>query len=54
MVICFEERVAEAVVADLEARGGPGCRPVLVINLDVKDSHEEAAKVGWAGGLPGL
>jgi hypothetical protein len=48
VVMCFEERVAEAVMADLEARSSTGCRPVLVINLDVKDSHEEAAKVSCA------
>jgi RNA polymerase II subunit A C-terminal domain phosphatase SSU72 len=45
VVVCFEERVAEALLADLEARPPGGCRPVAVLNIDVKDNHEEAAKV---------
>ena len=41
VVVCFEERVFDNVVEDMRRRGGGG-EPMLVINLDVKDSHDEA------------
>eukprot|EP00195_Chlamydomonas_chlamydogama_P012831 CAMPEP_0202895048 /NCGR_PEP_ID=MMETSP1392-20130828/4324_1 /ASSEMBLY_ACC=CAM_ASM_000868 /TAXON_ID=225041 /ORGANISM="Chlamydomonas chlamydogama, Strain SAG 11-48b" /LENGTH=185 /DNA_ID=CAMNT_0049579933 /DNA_START=246 /DNA_END=803 /DNA_ORIENTATION=+ len=43
VVVTFEERVMEQVVEDLHRRPQALTRPVLVVNLDVKDSHEEAA-----------
>ncbi|KAF5834753.1 RNA polymerase II subunit A [Dunaliella salina] len=43
VVVTFEERVMEQVLDDLHARPLSAMRPALVINLDVKDSHEEAA-----------
>ena len=46
VVICFEERVFYNVVEDVRGRGGGGGEPLLVINMDVVDSHEEALKAG--------
>lgn len=43
IIVTFEERVMEQVVDDLNRRPQQLLRPVLVVNLDVKDSHEEAA-----------
>eukprot|EP00200_Dunaliella_tertiolecta_P002138 CAMPEP_0202346016 /NCGR_PEP_ID=MMETSP1126-20121109/4991_1 /ASSEMBLY_ACC=CAM_ASM_000457 /TAXON_ID=3047 /ORGANISM="Dunaliella tertiolecta, Strain CCMP1320" /LENGTH=182 /DNA_ID=CAMNT_0048937371 /DNA_START=293 /DNA_END=838 /DNA_ORIENTATION=+ len=43
VVVTFEERVMEQVLDDLHSRPLCAMRPALVINLDVKDSHEEAA-----------
>jgi hypothetical protein len=47
VVLTFEERVMDVTVEHLMAtqRGGGACnlQPVLVINLDIKDSAEEAA-----------
>ena len=43
VVVCFEERVFDNVVDDMRRRGGGG-EPMLVINLDVKDSHNEALR----------
>ena len=42
VVVCFEERVFDNVVADLKSRSGGSGEPLLVINLDVVDSHDEA------------
>jgi RNA polymerase II subunit A C-terminal domain phosphatase SSU72 len=42
VVVCFEERVFDNVVADLKSRSGGTGEPLLVINLDVVDSHDEA------------
>ena len=42
VVVCFEERVFDNVVSDLKGRVGGSGEPLLVINLDVVDSHEEA------------
>lgn len=43
VVVCFEERVFDNVVEDMRGRGGGGRgEPLLVINLNVKDSHDEA------------
>ncbi|EHA49858.1 RNA polymerase II subunit A C-terminal domain phosphatase [Pyricularia oryzae] len=48
IVFTCEERCWDAVVEDLHARGSPLNRPVHVINVDIKDNHEEAA-VGGQG-----
>mmetsp|Transcript_23903 Transcript_23903/g.61373 ORF Transcript_23903/g.61373 Transcript_23903/m.61373 type:complete len:193 (-) Transcript_23903:82-660(-) len=45
VVICFEERVFDTCVDDLHKREQSLCKSVLVVNLEVKDNHEEAAKV---------
>lgn len=44
-VVCFEEKVMDQVIEDMSQRPQQLMRPVLVINIDVKDNHEEAAKV---------
>ena len=41
VAICFEERVFDNVVNDVRGRGG-GAECLLVVNLDVADSHENA------------
>jgi RNA polymerase II subunit A C-terminal domain phosphatase SSU72 len=45
VVLCFEERVMEQLVEDMAGRVQTAMRPLLVVNIDVKDSHEEAARV---------
>uniref|UniRef100_A0A7C8ZTI3 RNA polymerase II subunit A C-terminal domain phosphatase SSU72 n=1 Tax=Opuntia streptacantha TaxID=393608 RepID=A0A7C8ZTI3_OPUST len=43
VVITFEEKVFDMVVEDLHNREPVLMKPVLIINLEVKDNHEEAA-----------
>jgi RNA polymerase II subunit A C-terminal domain phosphatase SSU72 len=45
VVVCFEERVMEQVVEDMHNRATGSMKPVLILNIDVKDNREEAAKV---------
>ncbi|KAI3463562.1 hypothetical protein Pfo_020225 [Paulownia fortunei] len=46
VVLTFEEKVFDMVVEDLHNRNHVLLKPVLIINLEVKDNHEEAAVGG--------
>ena len=48
IVITCEERCWDAVVENLMERGSPLNRPVHVINVDIKDNHQEALVGGKA------
>ncbi|PKA57372.1 RNA polymerase II subunit A C-terminal domain phosphatase SSU72 [Apostasia shenzhenica] len=43
VIFTFEEKVFDTVIEDLNNRRQPLVRTVLIINLEVKDNHEEAA-----------
>ncbi|KAJ8429455.1 hypothetical protein Cgig2_015307 [Carnegiea gigantea] len=43
VVITFEEKVFDMVIEDLHNRDPVLMKPVLIINLEVKDNHDEAA-----------
>ncbi|KAJ4865836.1 Ssu72-like family protein [Raphanus sativus] len=43
VVMTFEEKVFDSVLEDLNNREQPLMRTILVMNLEVKDNHEEAA-----------
>ncbi|KAL8130119.1 hypothetical protein V2J09_019274 [Rumex salicifolius] len=43
VVLTFEEKVFDLVIEDLNTRDQTLMKPVLLLNLEVKDNHEEAA-----------
>jgi RNA polymerase II subunit A C-terminal domain phosphatase SSU72 len=43
VVFTFEERVFDVVLEDLDSREQRLLKSVLIINMDVKDNHEEAS-----------
>lgn len=52
VAITFEERVMDILVDDMAGRTTELMRPLLVINLDVKDNHEESVLAAPQARLP--
>jgi len=50
LILTFDQRVFDIVVEDLQTRDGGGREPAHVVNLQVKDTHEEAT-IGAAHSL---
>lgn len=48
VIITCEERCFDAVLEDLHNKGGRMNRPVHVVNVDIRDNHEEALVGGKA------
>ena len=49
VVICYEERIFDAVVEDLQCREAFSAKPVHVVCIDIKDDAENAAMGGQIG-----
>ncbi|ORX74897.1 Ssu72-like protein [Linderina pennispora] len=46
IIFTCEEKVFDAVCEEIFSRGGTLSRPVHVINIEIKDNHDEAVKGG--------
>lgn len=44
VAITFEERIMDQLVDDMHSRTQTSMKPLLVLNIDVTDNHQEAAK----------
>ncbi|EIE23973.1 Ssu72-like protein [Coccomyxa subellipsoidea C-169] len=44
-VVTFDERIMEQLLDDFNSRPQSTMKPLLVININVEDNHEEAARV---------